>query len=48
MRLCIQRVINIMSHGNYSLFEPNEMGEENKALFKKILEDFSPDFPIQP
>lgn len=34
------RIINIMSHGNYSLFEPQEMLEENKAYFRKILRDF--------
>lgn len=34
------RLINILSHGNYSLFEPQEMLEENKAYFKKILNDF--------
>ncbi len=34
------RIINIMSHGNYSLFEPQEMLEENKVYFQKILRDF--------
>lgn len=31
------RLINVLSHGNYSLFEPREMMEENKQYFKKIL-----------
>ncbi len=34
------RRINILSHGNYSIFEPQEMQEENKNHFKKILENF--------
>ena len=42
------RVVNIMSHGNYSLFEPIEMLEENKALFRTILEDFRKNFPFNP
>jgi wobble nucleotide-excising tRNase len=33
-------VINLLSHGNYSLYEPREMLEENKTYFKKILDDF--------
>ncbi|HLL04140.1 MAG TPA: AAA family ATPase [Myxococcaceae bacterium] len=42
------RVVNIMSHGNYSLYEPIEMLEENKALFRTILEDFRKNFPFNP
>ncbi|WP_061286287.1 AAA family ATPase [Leptospira interrogans] len=34
------RMINVLSHGNYSLFEPKEMLEENKVYFKRILNDF--------
>ncbi|MDE0435545.1 MAG: AAA family ATPase [Bryobacterales bacterium] len=34
------RLINILSHGNYSLFEPQEMLEENKRYFREILHDF--------
>ncbi len=34
------RLINILSHGNDSLFEPREMQEENKQHFRKILSDF--------
>jgi len=34
------RRINILSHGNYSIFEPQEMQEENKEHFKKVLENF--------
>jgi hypothetical protein len=34
------RLINILNHGNYSLYEPKEMLQENKDFFKKILDDF--------
>ncbi|MCY4523206.1 MAG: AAA family ATPase, partial [Halobacteriovoraceae bacterium] len=34
------RMINILNHGNYSLFDPKEMVEENKKAFKKILKVF--------
>lgn len=30
------RIINIMSHGNYSLYDPVEMSEDNKELFKNF------------
>ena len=42
------RLINILSHGNYSLYEPQEMLEENKAYFKKILNDFLGRYPFNP
>ena len=42
------RVVNIMSHGNYSLYEPIEMMEENKAIFRKLLGDFRRHFPFNP
>lgn len=42
------RVVNIMSHGNYSLYEPIEMLEENKAIFRTIVEDFRKNFPFNP
>lgn len=42
------RVVNIMSHGNYSLYEPIEMMDENKAIFRKVLEDFLRHFPFNP
>ena len=32
------RYINILSHGNYSLYEPKEMVEDNKKIFKEIFE----------
>ncbi|NTW87884.1 MAG: AAA family ATPase [Desulfobulbaceae bacterium] len=42
------RLINILSHGNYSLYEPQEMLEENKAYFKKILDEFLSRYPFNP
>ena len=40
------RMINILSHGNYSLFEPKEMNEENKIYFRQIYSDFKQQFPF--
>lgn len=34
------RALNILSHGKYSLYEPTEMGEDNKNLFRDILAAF--------
>jgi hypothetical protein len=42
------RLINILSHGNYSLYEPQEMLEENKNYFRKILHDFINRYPFNP
>ena len=42
------RLINILSHGNYSLFEPREMLEENKQHFRQVLHDFMRRFPFNP
>jgi energy-coupling factor transporter ATP-binding protein EcfA2 len=42
------RLINILSHGNYSLYEPQEMLEENKRYFRKILHEFINRYPFNP
>jgi wobble nucleotide-excising tRNase len=42
------RLINILSHGNYSLFEPQEMLDENKNYFKKILHEFIKRYQFNP
>lgn len=42
------RIVNILSHGNYSLYEPQEMLEENKAYFRKILDDFRSRYAFNP
>jgi len=39
-----KRILDLLSHGNYSLFDPKEMVEENKEYFRKILNDFLEDY----
>jgi wobble nucleotide-excising tRNase len=34
------RALNLLSHGKYSIYEPIEMSEDNKNLFKRILTAF--------
>ena len=38
------RIVNLLSHGNYSLFDPKEMVEENKEYFRNILNNFLKDY----
>ncbi|MBF01048.1 MAG: anticodon nuclease [Flavobacterium sp.] len=38
------RMVNIMSHGGYSLFEPVEMVGENKEYFKQIFENYKSNY----
>lgn len=40
------RLVNILSHGNYSFYDPVEMLPENKAHFEKILGDFLEFYPF--
>lgn len=42
------RMINILTHGNYSLYEPVEMMEDNKELFKQILSAFTKNYKFNP
>lgn len=42
------RIVNLLSHGNYSLYEPREMMEENKAHFSRILHEFLERYPFNP
>lgn len=42
------RVLNIMNHGNYSLYEPVEMGPENKEYFRRILADLRRRYTFNP
>jgi hypothetical protein len=42
------RLVNVLSHGNYSLFEPQEMLPENKDYFRKILRDFMNNYRFNP
>lgn len=39
-----KRILDLLSHGNYSLFDPKEMVEENKEYFKRILSYFLEDY----
>lgn len=34
------RALNLLSHGKYSIYQPVELADDNKELFKKILNDF--------
>ncbi|ABK42657.1 anticodon nuclease [Magnetococcus marinus MC-1] len=43
-----ERMIQLFSHGNYSLFEPQEMMPENKEYFRKILRDFMNNYRFNP
>lgn len=38
------RALNLLSHGKYAIHEPTEMGEDNKELFRRILQDFTTKF----
>ncbi|MGV0831189.1 AAA family ATPase [Empedobacter brevis] len=35
-----ERALQLFSHGKYSIFDPVEMGDDNKKLFKRILNGF--------
>lgn len=35
-----ERALQLFSHGKYSIFDPVEMGDDNKDLFKQILKGF--------
>lgn len=35
-----ERALNLFSHGKYSIYDPREMGVDNKELFKKIFDGF--------
>ncbi|RKE77188.1 AAA family ATPase [Chryseobacterium sp. AG363] len=34
------RALNLLSHGKYSIYEPKEMGDDNKDLFRRIFNAF--------
>lgn len=42
------RIVNILCHGNYSLFDPVEMQEENKVHFRKVLKNFMDNYKFNP
>ena len=35
-----ERALNLFSHGKYSIYDPVEMGDDNKDLFKRIFREF--------
>lgn len=39
-RALYNRALQLLSHGKYAIHEPTEMGEDNKELFRRILNDF--------
>jgi hypothetical protein len=43
-----QRFVDLLSHGKYSLYEPQEMGDETKGYFQKILNEFLARYPFNP
>lgn len=43
-----KRVIDLMSHGDYSLYEPRPMLPDNKKLFAAILQQFIAQHPFSP
>jgi hypothetical protein len=42
------RLLNLLSHGKYSLYEPQQMLDENKQHFKKMLSEFTQRFAFNP
>ncbi len=45
--ILFERALNLFSHGKYSVFDPQEMGTDNKDLFKRILEGFLEKYEFQ-
>lgn len=43
-----QRFVDILSHGKYSMYEPIEMGEQNRDYFLAILKGFIDRHPFNP
>lgn len=42
------RLLNLLSHGGYSLYEPREMLDENKRYFRKMLYEFTNRYAFNP
>lgn len=43
-----KRIVSVLNHGAYSVFEPVEMLEENKNYFRKVLSDFRGNYRFNP
>jgi hypothetical protein len=41
------RAMQLLSHGAYAIHEPTEMGEDNKDLFRRLLNDFITTFQFE-
>ena len=39
-----ERMLNILSHGKYSLYDPREMTDDNKEHFRRMFDDFRATF----
>lgn len=39
-----ERILNLLSHGGYSLFEPKELLQDNKKYFKQILDELKKNY----
>ena len=46
--ILFKRLVDLFSHGNYSLYDPQEMMPENKDYFRKILRDFMNNYRFNP
>jgi len=47
-KIIYKRVIDLMSHGDYSLYEPQDMMQENKEHFGRLLRQFITKHPFSP
>lgn len=41
------RALNLLSHGKYSIYQPVELADDNKDLFKRILKDFTEKYDFE-
>lgn len=41
------RALNLLSHGKYSIYQPVELAQDNKDLFKQILDDFTTKYDFE-
>lgn len=41
------RALNLLSHGKHSIYQPREMGNDTKALFQRVLDEFLEHYRFQ-
>jgi hypothetical protein len=46
--ILLQRFVDILSHGKYSMYEPKDMQDETREYFRMILNGFVERFPFNP